>query len=146
MEINFGLIGASVLLGITAFGSGVGINIVGQATVGAWKKCYLNNKAAPMLFLAFTGNPATQTFYAYILTTRLVEVAGLNPANALVYLGYSLAAALALASTAIVQGKVGACCIEAMVETKKGFAQYYAVMGIAEAIALFTMVFTITLI
>ena len=145
MVTNLALISGSLLLGIVALGSAIGIFIAGQATIGAWKKCYLNNKAAPMTLLAFTGNPATQTFYAYILVGQLMEAAELNPDKMLIYLGFCVVATVALTGTAIIQGKLAAYCIDTLVETRKGFAQYMAVMGVAETIALFTMVFTITL-
>ena len=143
MVSNIGLISGSLVLGITALGSGIGANIVGQAAIGAWKKCYLSNRPAPMMLVAFAANPVTQTFYAFILMGRLMEVAEANPEKALVYLGFALAATIALFITAIIQGKIGACAVEAIVETRKGFAQFYAVMGAVETIALFTMVFTV---
>jgi vacuolar-type H+-ATPase subunit I/STV1 len=51
--MNLGLLAASMVVGLAAIGSGIGIMIAGMATVGAWKKCYINKKAAPMTFLAF---------------------------------------------------------------------------------------------
>ena len=142
--MNLGELGASLLLGISALGSGIGILIVGQATIGAWKKCYLQKKSAPMLLLAFTGNPITQTLYGYILMGYARDAAAANPGNSLTYLGLFTSASIALAGTAIVQGKIGACAVDTLVETGKGFAQYMIVMGIAETIALFAMVFTMT--
>ena len=139
---NFGLISGSLVLGITALGSGMGANIVGQAAIGAWKKCYLSNRPAPMMLIAFAANPVTQVFYAFILMGRLMEVAEASPEKAFICLGFSIAATIALVATAIIQGKIGACAVEALVETRKGFAQYIAVMGAVETIALFTMVFT----
>jgi len=62
--------------------------------------------------------------------------------NAWLYIGYGLASGLAMAFSAIVQGKVGAAAADAQGETGKGFAQYIAVVGIAETIALFAMVLT----
>lgn len=145
--INIGLICGSLLLGITALGSGIGINICGQAAIGAWKKCFLSNKPAPMILIAFAANPVTQTFYAFILTQRFMEVAaGATDINQiLVYFGYALAAGISLFVTAIIQGKIGACAVDALCETRKGFAHYYTVMGAAETVALFTMVFTIAM-
>jgi V/A-type H+-transporting ATPase subunit K len=143
MIFNVGLISASLLLGITALGSGIGINICGQAAIGAWKKCFLSNKPAPMMLVAFAANPVTQVFYAYIVMSRLMEAGEADPSRALVFLGYCLAAGISLFVTAIIQGKIGACAVEALVETRKGFAHFYAVMGAAETVALFTMVFTV---
>ena len=143
MEINLAQISGSLLLGITALGSGLGVGIVAYAAVGAWKKCLLSNRPAPMILLAFVSNPVTQTFYAYILMTQLMEVSALNPEKSLVYLGYCLAAGVSLFATALIQGKIGAYSVETICETRKGFAQCIAALGVAETVALFTMVFTV---
>ena len=141
--IDLGMLGAGLVFGLAAVGSGIGIGIAGLATVGAWKKCFMANKAAPMLLLAFTGNPLSQTFYGYILLGQLKAAATANPGNAL-YLGYGLAAGLALLFSAAAQGRVAAGACEALVEKNKGFAQYIIVMGVVETVALFAMVFTMT--
>jgi len=65
--MNLGLLGTALVLGIAAIGSGIGINIAGQASIGAWKKCYLNNKAAPFILTVFAGAPLTQTIYGFLL-------------------------------------------------------------------------------
>jgi len=56
--------------------------------------------------------------------------------------GFSVASAIAIASSAIFQGKAGACAADAQAETGKGFAQYIAAIGVIETVALFTMVLT----
>ena len=143
MITNIAMIMGSVLLGVTALASAIGIYICGQAAIGAWKKALLNNKPAPMLLIAFAANPVSQVFYAYILMNRLMEVAEANPERMLIYMGYCLMAGVSLFFTAIIQGKIGAYACDALIETRKGFAQYMAVMGAAETVALFTMVFTV---
>lgn len=137
---NLGLLGAGLVMGIAALGSGLGIGFAGQATIGAWKKCYIANKPAPMTLLAFAGAPLTQTFYGFILMGRIKEAAVINPENAWLYVGFGLASGLAMAFSAIAQGKAGAAAADAQGETGKGFAQYIAVVGIAETVALFAMV------
>jgi len=141
--LDLGMLGAGLVFGLGAVGSGIGIGIAGMATVGAWKKCFLANKGAPMLLLAFTGNPLTQTFYGYILLGQLRTAAMANPGQTL-YLGYGIAAGLSLLFSAIAQGKIAACACEALVEKNRGFANYMIVMGICETVALFTMVLTMT--
>ncbi|MCL2609576.1 MAG: V-type ATP synthase subunit K [Treponema sp.] len=143
--MDVGMIGAGLVFGLAAMGSGFGIGIVGPATVGAWKKCYLANKPAPMTMLAFTGNPLTQVFYGYLLMNPLrdaVTRVGDNSGLLWLLMFYGLAAGLALFFTALIQGKIAACACEAMAEKNQGFAQYMIVMGIAETVALFAMVFT----
>jgi len=140
--MNFGLLGAGLVMGIAAIGSGLGIGYAGQATIGAWKKCYIANKPAPMMLLAFAGAPLTQTFYSFILMGQMIQAAGAAPEKGWLYVGYGLASGFAMAFSAIVQGKVGAAAADAQAETGKGFAQYIAVVGITETVALFAMVLT----
>jgi len=142
--MDLGFLGAGLVMGISATGSAIAIGIVGQATVGAWKKCFAANKSAPMLLLAFTGNPLTQVFYGYILMGVLKAAAINGTSNPALLLGFGLIAGLAIAFSAIVQGKIGASACDAIVETGKGFAQFIAIMGIAETVALFVMVLTMT--
>ena len=141
--MNLGLIGAGLVLGIAAVGSAIGIGIAGQSVIGAWKKCYIANKPAPMTLLAFGGAPLTQTFYGYILGLIFMRDAALNPANAdkgLLYLGIGLASGLAMAFSAIAQGKAGAAGADATGETGKGFVNYMMIVGICETVAIFAMV------
>jgi len=140
--LNLGLLGAGLVMGISAVGSGIGIGFAGQATIGAWKKCYIANKAAPMMLLAFAGAPLTQTFYGFILMGQMSGAAVARPESAWLYIGYGVASGFAIAFSAIVQGKAGAAAADAQAETGKGFAQYIAVVGIAETVALFAMVLT----
>ena len=140
--MNLGLLGALLTFIISVFGSAWGILVVGQVTVGAWKKGFIANKPASMIMLAFTGNPLTQIFYSFILLGRIKDAALANPENGVIYLGVGLFLGILIGFTALVQGKIGAVAVEAIGETGKGFAPFYAVMGIAETTALFAMVFT----
>jgi V/A-type H+-transporting ATPase subunit K len=142
--LNFGLLGAGLVLGIAALGSALGIGYAGMATIGAWKRCYAANKPAPMTLLAFAGAPMTQTFYGFILMGQLLAAANANPDNAWLYVGYGLAGGFGMAFSAIAQGRAGAAAADAQGETGKGFAQYIAILGIAETVALFVMVLTMT--
>jgi V/A-type H+-transporting ATPase subunit K len=140
--MDLGLFGAGLVLGMAAVGSGFGVGACAQAAIGAWKRCYITNKAAPMTLLVFAGMPLTQTFYGYILMGEIKTAAFANPDNSLLYLGFSIASGLAICFSAFLQGKAGASACDAMGETGKGFAQYVAVVGIIEPIALFAMVLT----
>jgi len=142
MGINLGLLGASLVLGITAIGAGLGIGGCAQAAIGAWKKCFITNKPAPMTLLVFAGFPLTQVFYAFILMGQIKTAAFSNPENGILYVGFAIAAGFAIGLTAYIQGKAGASACDALCETGKGFAQYISVIGISEPVALFTMVFT----
>jgi V/A-type H+-transporting ATPase subunit K len=130
-------------MGISAVGSAIGIGIAGQAVIGAWKKCYAANKPSPMTLLAFGGAPLTQTFYGFILGLLFMKPAALDPANAesgMLYLGMGLASGLAIAFSAIAQGRAGAAGADAAGETGKGFVNYMMIVGICEPVAIFAMV------
>jgi len=137
-----GMIGAGVVMGIAALGSAVGIGIAGSATIGAWKRCYKANKPAPMTLLTFAGAPLTQTFYGFILMQQMLNAsATVNPGQ---LLGMGFGSGLAISFSAIAQGQAGAAGADALSETGKGFANYIAVVGICETVALFAMVLSMT--
>ena len=69
--MNWGMIGAGLVMGIAAMGSAIGIGIAGQGAIGAWKRCYLNNKPAPFLLVVFAGAPLTQTIYGFLLMNSI---------------------------------------------------------------------------
>ena len=136
--MNFGLLGAAVCMGIAALGSAIGIGIAGQGAIGAWKRCYVNNKPAPFILTVFAGAPLTQTIYGFLLMQSMISSAK-DPGF---LLGLGFASGLAMAFSAIAQGKAGAAGPDALGETGKGFAQYIMVVGLCETVALFAMVFS----
>ena len=60
--MNFGMIGAGLVMGIAAIGSAIGIGIAGQGAIGAWKRCFMANKPAPFILTVFAGAPLTLAF------------------------------------------------------------------------------------
>ena len=140
--MNWGMIGAGVVMGIAAMGSAMGIGIAGQGAIGAWKRCYLNNKPAPFLLVVFAGAPLTQTIYGYLLmNTMKGKPAGADPATQMFLLGLGFACGLSMCMSALAQGRAGAAGSDALAETGKGFTNYIMVVGLCETIALFSMVF-----
>ena len=57
-------------------------------------------------------------------------------------IGIGIASAIAMAFSAIFQGKAGASGADALAETGKGFSQYITVVGLCETVALFALVFS----
>ena len=138
MTFDFGMLGAAIVMGIAAIGSAIGIGIAGQGAIGAWKRCYINNKPAPFILTVFAGAPLTQTIYGFLLMQQMVA----SDKNPGFLLGLGIASGLAMAFSAIAQGKAGAAGSDALGETGKGFAQYIMVVGLCETVALFAMVFS----
>jgi V/A-type H+/Na+-transporting ATPase subunit K len=136
--MNFGMLGAAVVMGIAAFGSAMGLGIAGSAAIGAWKRCYLNNKPAPFILTVFAGAPLTQTIYGFLLMQTMIN----SSKDPWFLLGLGFASGIGMAMSAIAQGQAGAAGSDALGETGKGFAQYIMVVGLCETVALFIMVFS----
>ena len=136
--MDFGMLGAAVVMGIAAIGSAIGIGTAGQGAIGAWKRCYMANKPAPFILTVFAGAPLTQTIYGFLTMQSMVN----STKDAGFLLGLGIASGLAMCFSAIAQGKAGAAGSDALGETGKGFAQYIMVVGLCETVALFAMVFS----
>jgi V/A-type H+/Na+-transporting ATPase subunit K len=141
----FGKIGGAMALAIAALGSCMGISAAGQAAVGAWKRCYMQNKPAPFLLAVFIGAPITQTFYGMIVMfamDKLVKAGTAYPA----LVGWGLFSGLAIGLSAWAQGLIAAAAADAQAETGQGFTNYLMALGIIESVAIFVMVFTLIVI
>jgi V/A-type H+-transporting ATPase subunit K len=137
--MNFGLIGIGATMALSAVGSGIGAGVAGMAAIGAWKKCFAQNKPAPFMLVAFVGAPLTQTIYGFILMNALKAAIGKMDHGLI--LGIGVFGGLAMGVSAWYQGKAGACAADAFAETGKGFGNYIMVVGLIETVALFIMVF-----
>ena len=126
-------------LAISAIGSALGTGAAGMAAIGAWKKCFLENRPAPFLLVAFVGAPLSQTIYGYILMDKIAGATSATQPYA--QLAAGVLGGLAIAFSAFFQGRAGAKGADALAETGKGFANYIMVVGIIETVALFAMVF-----
>lgn len=140
MVESLGKVGAALALSFAAIGSGVGINAAGQAAVGAWKKCFMQNKPAPFVLAVFVGAPITQTFYGMIVMMKLLELAKAGVAYPAL-LAWGIFGGLAIGLSAAIQGKIAAGASDAMGETGQGFTNYLMALGIIESVAIFVMVF-----
>ena len=137
-----GYFGAACVLGIAAIGSAIGIGIAGQAAIGAWKRCYMNNKPTPFILTVFAGAPLTQTIYGFLLMQTMIGKVAEGAMKDGAALALGIFSGLAMAVSAISQGKAGAAGSDALGETGKGFSQYIMVVGLCETVALFAMVFS----
>ena len=134
-----GEIGIGACLGLSALGSSLGARVAGMSAIGAWKKCYIQNKPVPFILVAFAGAPLTQTIYGFILMNVLIATQSLNGFQ---LLGVGIFAGLAIGSSAYAQGSCSASASDAYAETEQGFGNYMLIIGLCETIALFVMVFT----
>jgi V/A-type H+-transporting ATPase subunit K len=129
-------------LTLAAVGSALGTGIAGMSAIGAWKKAFLQNKAAPFILVAFVGAPLTQTLYGMILRNQIAQANfPVNIESYVFQIIIGVFAGLAMGASAFMQGRAAARASDALAETGKGFGQYIMVLGIVETVALFVMVF-----
>ncbi len=142
MEMVKGFGDMSISLALAAVGSALGTGVAGMAAIGAWKKAFTQNKAAPFILVAFVGAPLSQTIYGMILRNAIKDAA--LPAtwdNYILQIIIGIVGGIAIGMSAFMQGKAGARASDALAETGKGFGNYIMVIGIIETVALFVMVF-----
>jgi V/A-type H+-transporting ATPase subunit K len=141
MVSGLGDLGFSLV--IAAMGSVMGTGVAGLSAIGAWKKAFAQNKAAPFILIAFVGAPLSQTIYGMILRNA-IQGANMPPEGFYSQIVLGLFAGIAMGLSAFMQGKAGAKAADALAETGKGFGNYIMVLGVIETVALFVMVFTMT--
>lgn len=142
LNLSLGIFASIAGLAMAAVGSGLGTGAAGAAAIGAWKKCYAQDKPAPFMLLTFVGAPISQTIYGMILMFNMIGHAQRGmPWPGL--LGVGLLAGIAMGFSAWMQGRAGAGASDALAETDSGFTNYLAALGVIETVAIFTMVFAI---
>ena len=140
---GLGRFGAAAALGLAAIGSSLGVGAAGPAAVGAWKKCFAQGKAAPLLLITFIAAPLSQTIYGMIVMNNLIKVAVARPTDWPWMISAGLFGGWAIGVSAWFQGVIGAAASDAQAETGKGFGNYLMALGIIETVAVFVMVFVI---
>lgn len=140
--MDIGMIGVAACLGLAALGSALGAGVAGMSAIGAWKKCFIQNKPVPFLLVAFAGAPLTQTIYGFILMNAILGGA----LDSVGKLAVGVFAGLAMGASALYQGKCSAYAADAFAETGQGFGNYILVVGLIETVALFVMVFSLGLV
>jgi len=135
-----GKLGGAAVLGLCALGSALGSGAAALAAIGAWKKCYAQNRLAPFILLAFVGAPLSQTIYGMIIMNRIVASTQAGaPWQTLAAAG--VFGGTAIGASAWLQGMAGAAASDALGETGKGTANYLMALGIIETVAIFVLVF-----
>lgn len=142
--MDFAMLGdMNFSLTLAAIGSALGTGVAGMASIGAWKKAFAANKAAPFILVAFVGAPLSQTIYGMILRNAIQGVAWTAETSTFAMIIGALGG-FAMGMSAYMQGKAGARAADALGETGKGFGNYIMVLGVIETVALFVMVFCMT--
>lgn len=142
MDTALTVAGAVACLALSGLGSAIGTGFAAAGAVGAWKKCYAQNRPAPFLLLAYVGAPITQTLYGMILMFTMIGTK-VMAGGGIGMLVLGIFAGLGIGMSAIFQGRAGGCAADAQGETGQGFTNNLAALGIVETTAIFVMVFTL---
>ena len=132
-------------IGFAAIGSAYGAGAAACAAIGAWKKCYAQNKPAPFQLLIFAGAPLSQTIYGMIIMFIVMGADLSKPGVWYVYMMVGILSGVAMGVSALWQGLASAAACDAYAETGKGFTNQLMVLGIVETVAIFVMAFAIVL-
>ena len=142
MMQNLALIGGYSAVAFAAMGSALGTGTAGSSAIGAWKKCYAQNKPAPFLLMALAGAPLSQTIYGLVMLMFIKGKAADMPQAWPLLLVVGVIGGIAMGFSAWYQGRAGAGGCDAFAETGKGFANYLMILGVVETVAIFALVFS----
>lgn len=139
--MNFDMVGPVMVLGITAIGSCIGCYIAGAASHAVMARVEEGHGK----YIGMSAAPASQSIYGFILMllmSRAILAGTLSPVSGI---AMGIFSGLAIAASAIFQGKVCATGIQASAKQPSIFGKCFASVGIIESFALFTLVFSLLL-
>ncbi len=146
MNVALGIAGAVTCLALSAVGSAFGTGFAAAGAIGAWKKCYAQNRPAPFQLMTYVGAPITQTLYGMLLMFTMISTAqdpNLLPGGGAAMLILGAFAGLAIGMSALFQGRAAACAADSHGETGQGLTNNLSALGIVETVAIFVMIFTL---
>ena len=132
-------------IALAAVGSAWGTGAAASSAIGAWKKCYAQNKPAPFQLMIFAGCPLSQTIYGMILMFSIMGADVTKPGIWVFYMVTGVLSGIAIGISALWQGRACAAACDAFSETGKGFANQMVVICIIETVAIFVMAFSMVL-
>ena len=133
-----GYIGCACAIVIPAIGSSIGVLIPGSVSHGVMAKVDEGHGK----FIGMSAAPSSQTIYGLILMFVLMPKI---PGNGMAVLFIGVFCGLAIAVSAVLQGKVAATGILASSKKQEVFGKCFAAVGIVESFAIFTLVAAIVM-
>lgn len=137
MTMDFNLVGPIMVLTLASIGSTIGCCTAGMASHAAMSRSEEDHGK----YIGLSATPSSQSIYGFILMllmSKAITEQGFSPVSGI---AMGLFAGLALAASAIYQGKVCATGIQACLKNPSLFGKCFASIGIIESFALFTFVF-----
>ena len=135
MEITtiLGYAGCAFAIGIPSIGSSIGVFIPGSVSHGVMAKVDEGHGK----FIGMSAAPSSQTIYGLILMFVLLDYVK-TAGWAVLFIGFFCGLAIAL--SAVFQGKVAATGILASSKKQEVFGKCFAAVGIVESFAIFALV------
>lgn len=137
MAMDFNLVGPILALTLASIGSTIGCYIAGVASHAAMSR----SEEGHGKFIGMSAAPSSQSIYGFILMLLMIKAITENDFSPVSAVAMGLFAGIALAASAICQGKVCATGIQACLKNPSLFGKCFASVGILESFALFTFVF-----
>lgn len=141
MALDYNMAGPAISLGLSAIGSSIGCWIAGAAAHAAMSR----TEEGHGKFIGMSAAPSSQVIYGFLLMLmmkRAIEAGTLSPFDAV---AIGTLSGLAIAISAIYQGKVCATGIQASLKQPSIYGKCFASIGIIESFALFAFVFALLL-
>ena len=92
-------------IALAAVGSAWGTGAAASSAIGAWKKCYAQNKPAPFQLMIFAGCPLSQTIYGMILMFSIMGAELTKPGIWIFYMITGVLSGIAIGISALWQGR-----------------------------------------
>lgn len=140
--MDFNMVGPALALGLSSIGSSIGSWIAGSAAHAAMAR----TEEGHGRFIGMSVAPSSQVIYGFLLMlqmSRAVQSGTLSPISAI---AIGLSSGLAIAISAIYQGKVCATGIQASLKQPSVYGKCWASIGVIESFALFAFVFALLII
>ena len=142
MAIDFSMVGPAIALGLSAIGCSIGAWIGGSAAHAAMSR----TEEGHGKFIGMSVAPSSQVIYGFLLMLQMsnaIKAGTLSPVDGI---GIGLFSGMAIAFSAIYQGKVCATGIQASLKQPSVYGKCWASIGVIESFALFAFVFALLII
>lgn len=137
--MDFNMVGPALALGLSAIGSSIGCWISGAASHAAMTRVEEGHGK----FIGMAAAPSSQVIYGFLLMLQMSKAITAETLSPISGIAIGLSSGLAIAISAIYQGKVCATGIQASVKNPSVYGKCFAAIGIIESFALFAFVFAL---
>lgn len=137
--MDFNMIGPVMALGLSSIGSSIGCWIAGAASHAAMSRVEEGHGK----FIGMASAPSSQVIYGFLLMLQMSNAIRSGSLSPISGIAIGLFSGLAIAASAVYQGRVCATGIQATLKQPSVYGKCFAAIGIIESFALFAFVFSL---